>query len=107
MIRDSGQFQSFDGLDNRKTVMDLFKKMGRGLPDDLAGMRRAGFLQGLVMLSGNGFKSRPMFVDPCSASEAYGIFVAVTGVLGVPIETAAVLLEQVVRQMSLPQCQRG
>jgi hypothetical protein len=97
MYYDSCQFGSFDGKDNRQTIMQCFKRMGHGLTDDLAGMRRAGFLQGLLMQSTNGFKDKPSIVDPCTAVEAYHLFVAITGVLGVPIHDAAVLLENVVR----------
>jgi hypothetical protein len=99
MYYDSAQFGSFEGLDNRKTILDLFKRMGHGLTDEMAGMRRAGFLQGLLNLSQNGWSQKPSIVDPCSAAEAYQLFVAITGVLGVEINQAAVLLEEVVRQL--------
>lgn len=98
MRYDSAQFGSFDGLDNRKTVMGLFVRMGRGLPADLAGMRRAGFLSGLIACSSS-FGARRMVVDPCTAIEAYKLFVAITGCLGVPIDRAAKLLECVVREV--------
>lgn len=91
-------FDTFDALDNRKTVYRLFERMGHGLPEDLARSRRAGFLQGLLILSGNGFSERPMVVEPCSPGEAYHLFVAITNALGVPIETAAILLEEVIRK---------
>jgi hypothetical protein len=99
MYYDSAQFGSFCGLDNRRTVMELFHRMGRGLSDEMAGMRRAGFLQGLLSLSQNGWSQKPSIVDPCSAAEAYQLFVAITGVLGVEVNQAAVLLEEVVRQL--------
>ncbi len=59
MRYDACQFGSFEGLDNRKTVMVLFNRLGRGLTDDLAGMRRAGFLQGLLQRSSSGFAGKP------------------------------------------------
>jgi hypothetical protein len=90
------QFGSFCGLDNRKTVMDLFRRLGRGLPERQAGMMRAGFLQGLIVAS-TSFPSQPLIVTPCSAAEAYHLFIAITGCLGVDIDQAAGLLEEVVR----------
>jgi hypothetical protein len=99
MYYDSAQFGSFEGRDNRRTIMDLFHRMGRGLSDELAGMRRAGFLQGLLNLSQNGWSQKPTIIDPCSAQDAYGMFVAITGVLGVDVTQAAVALENVVRHL--------
>lgn len=100
MRYDSGQFGSFDGLDNRKAILDCFRRMGQGLPDDVAGMRRAGFLQGLLSLS-DAFAGRPLLTTPCSAAQAYHLFVAITGCLGVPIELAARRLEEVVRCLTI------
>ncbi len=94
MRYDSGQFQSFDGLDNRKAIMDLLRRLGDGKIGDA---RRGGFLQGLVHLSTNGFHlSRPV-VQPCGVVDAYMLFVAVTGCLGVDVEMAAEILEDLVR----------
>ncbi len=100
MRYDSGQFGAFDGLDNRKTVMALFVRMGQGKPEVLARSMRAGFLQALIDGSMNGFAKVPRKVSPCSAVEAYNLFVAITGVLGVPIDRAARLLEETVRRQS-------
>ncbi len=102
----TSQFGAFDGRDNRKTVMDLFVRMGHGLAERVAGMKRAGFLQGLICVSTT-FAGKPLIVDPCSAVEAYHLFVAITGCLGVDIDDAAQLLEEVVRRcdrlpMSMP-----
>jgi len=97
---ETAQFGSFDGLDNRKTVLDLFKRMGHGLTESEAAAARAGFLQGLVhSRSTTCFAMLPIFVSPCSVTEAYHLFVAITGVLGVPIDEGARLLEEVVRLM--------
>ena len=90
------QFGSFDGLDNRKTILALFKRMGRGLPERVAGKMRAGFLQGLLAVSTNGFDQAPVFVDPCDAVEAYFLMTSLCTALGVDIERAADLLEEVV-----------
>jgi hypothetical protein len=96
--QETGQFGAFDGRDNRRTILDCFRRMGGHLSEELAGMRRAGFLQGLLVASDTGFAQRPIFVDPCSAVEAYYLFVHMTGCLGIPIEKAALMLEEVVRR---------
>lgn len=98
MIRDSGQFGSFDGRDNRRAVMDCFVRMGHGLSEFDAACRRARFLRRLVGQSAQGWSQLPAAITPCSAAEAYHLFVAITGVLGVPIDRAAMILEQEVRR---------
>lgn len=98
MRYDSGQFGAFDGLDNRKTVMSLFVRMGRGVPEEVARKRRQGFLQALLDLSDT-FTTNRLLVTPCSAAEAYHLFTAVTGCLGVDVTEAAQLLERVVRRL--------
>ena len=97
MRYDSGQFGAFDGLDNRRTIMDLFVRMGHGVPEQIGSARRRGFLQGLMVLGSGFWQNAPVEVTPCSAAEAYMLFVAITGCFGVPIEDAAKLLEDVVR----------
>jgi len=103
MRYDSGQYGSFDGKDNRRTIYGLFRRMGRNLPDDLAGARRAGFLQGLLFISKNCFHGKAMLIEGLpTTSEAYSLFVAICGdgkvTLGVSIEQATVLLEKVVKK---------
>lgn len=99
MIIDGGQFGSFDGLDNRRAVMELFVRMGDGLDEYSAARRRATFLQSLIRGSTSGFSRTPGFsVSPCSAVDAYLLFVAITGCLDVPVERAAKLLEAEVRR---------
>ena len=99
-------FTTFDGLDNRKTVYDLFVRMGKGLSEDDAGLARAGFLCGLIArYSVNGFADVPATVEPCNASDAYHLFVAITSHLGVNIVEAANLLEAVIR--ALPRAVDG
>ncbi len=93
------QFGHFDGLDNRKTVFSLLKRLGAGLPEAEANAARAGFLTGLVRSSVTCFAALPVVVPPCSAVEAYHWFVAITGVLGVPVEKGARILEEVVRRL--------
>lgn len=104
MRYDSAQYGSFDGLDNRRTIMQLFVRMGKNLPHDLAGARRKGFLEGLKSLVTGGLKGRPILIDGLpTAGEAYDLFVAITGCLDVPIERAAILLECAIIQLeSLP-----
>ena len=100
MRYDSGQFGSFDGLDNRRDVMHLFKRLGEHLPPHMANQKRAEFLQSLIKFSGNGFASRmiQMQAATCDTVGAYNAFVAITGVLGVEINAAARLLEEAVRK---------
>jgi hypothetical protein len=98
MRYDSGQFGSFDGRDNRRTVLECFARLGRGLGERAAASRRAAFLGGLLPASQSGFAGRQALVGPCSAAEAYHLFIAVTGCLGVPVERAAGLLESEVRK---------
>lgn len=97
MYRDAGQFQSFDGKDNRREVMILLTRLGGSLPAPLADRRRADFLTRLIAHSGNGFARAMCRIEPCGVVDAYFAFVAITGVLGVPVEQAAQLLEAEVR----------
>lgn len=98
MSNDPRQFGSFDGLDNRRDVLDMFKRMGDGVPEDVAAARRAAFLSSLMGASRYaGLASKALHVAPCSPTEAYLEFVHVTGVLGVPIDDAAMRLEEAVR----------
>lgn len=99
MRYESGQFGSFDGLDNRRTVYRCFVRMGRGVSDEVASNLRAGFLRGLIAASTTGFAGTAPRVDPCSAAEAYKLFVAITGCLGVDVTRAALALEEVTRTL--------
>jgi hypothetical protein len=96
MRYDSQQFGAFDGLDNRKELMRLFGKLGEGLSEEQGCSRRQRFLQGLLKTAPK-FGQKPFEVSPCTAVEAYHLFVAITGVLGVPIDEAAQQLERAVR----------
>lgn len=93
----SGQFQSFDGRDNRRSLMELFVRLGQGFPKQVAARRRARFLRSLIPQSVSCFAQLPLKISPCSAVEAYHLTVAITGVLGVPIDVAASRLERLVR----------
>jgi hypothetical protein len=89
---------SFDGLDNRRDLLALLARLGHGLPERQAMMRRARFLRSLLPASETGFAGRPVTVTPCTALEAFHLFLAITSALGVPIETAAGRLEEEVRR---------
>jgi hypothetical protein len=93
----TGQFSSFDGLDNRKELMILFQRLGDPLPEALKRNKRAEFLKRIVRLSGNGFAAKKVQIRPCDAVEAYFTFTAITGCLGVNIDKAAKMLEDAVR----------
>lgn len=96
-MRYSGhQFGSFDARDNRKTLMELFARLG-------SDRRRARFLQGLIDHSRTGMAGKLMQVNlPCETVQAYLLFVAITGCLGVPVEEAALKLEREVRKHGCP-----
>lgn len=100
MRYDSGQFGSFCGADNRRTIFECFERMGRNLTDEQAGARRAGFLTGLQYLILGGLAGRPIVIEGRpTPGEAYKLFVAITGCLGVEINAAAALLEEAVRHL--------
>ena len=98
MIVESGQFGSFEGLDNRKTVFFLLKRLGHGLPEFQQAQMRADWLRDLVKASENCFAQKMVHLEPCCLADAYFAFVAITGCLGVPVEKGAKLLEQRIRQ---------
>lgn len=95
---ETGQFGSFDGRDNRRELMILMQKLGDKAPDPKA--HRAAFLQGLIPLAVSQLAAVPLQVNPerCDPVGAYHLFVAITGCLDVPIETAAKLLDEAVRK---------
>ena len=97
MRYDSGQFGSFDGLDNRREVMNLIRRVGGNLNELLAARMRAHVLTGIAGQSET-FAGREIRVDPCSPVEAYFMWTAITGCLGVRPEAAAVALEEAVRK---------
>ena len=96
--QETGQFGSFDGLDTRREVLRLFQRMGDGEPEDVAAARRASFLSSLMASSRYaGLAGKHLQVAPCSPTQAYMEFVHITGVLGVPIDDAAIRLEEAAR----------
>lgn len=103
MLSRMGQTKQFDTLDtlgDRKELVILFEKLGDGLPEDRARRVRAKFLESLIPLSVGTLSGAPWQVTPCSASEAYLLFVQITGVLEVPIADAAKVLDRFVSKKS-------
>jgi hypothetical protein len=90
-------FGSFEGLDNRRTLIELFSRMGHGVPESIACIYRMRALERLIKLSGTGFAEKMVELTPLNTVEAYFAFVAVCGQLGVDINRAAKQLEQEVR----------
>ena len=103
MRYDSGQFREFDGLDNRKAVMDMFDRLGHGASEEVACARRACFVRNLLAVAsspvaqGKALKAR---ISPMSPTSAYFAFVGMTGVLGVDITQAAVALDRQVAKVN-------
>lgn len=95
----SGQFDTYDNLSDRKAIMELLARLDEGVEYPKGNERRGAFLQGLLRSKARTFQGAPFEVKPCSAVEAYHLFVAVTGVLGVEIGVAAKMLEQHVRRV--------
>lgn len=87
------ELDTFDGLDNRREVMILLDRLGND-------KRRAKFLESLIPNSLKGFAGCPMKVKGnCDAVAAYFMLVGVCNELGVSINTAARMLDKVVRQL--------
>lgn len=78
--------------------MDLFARMSIGMPESVACMRRKAALERLLALSENCFAQLMVVITPCSTVEAYFLFTAITGCLGVPVEKAAKQLEEETRK---------
>ncbi len=88
---------TFDGLDNRKWLMEGLDRLGHGLDERRAGMRRAMFLRSLLLDAEPDWKDKPMQVDPVSTVDAYFLLVALMSGFGVTAETAARRLEAAMR----------
>src|SRR5712671_5654011 len=92
-----GNIGSFDGRDNRKALIDLFNRLGHGLDEYSAGMKRAMFLRSLLNQADATWQGKRLKVDPCSTTDAYMLLVALCSGFGVPMEVAAKKLEAAVR----------
>lgn len=88
---------SFDGKDNRRTIIDCFRRMGRTLPEHQAAYARAVFLRWLVTSKSQPFHGVTLAVTPCSPEDAYALFLQIVAHLGVPILEAVKSLEEAVR----------
>ena len=85
------EFNTFDGLDNRREVMILLQRLGS---DQI----RARFLESLIPSSLKGFAGCPMKArGNCDPVAAYFMLVGVCNELGVSINEAARRLERVVQ----------
>lgn len=107
MRYDTYQFGSFDDAANRKTLWRLLDRLGHGLNDLRAGRVRARFLGNLLGQSQTGFAGHRPQLSPMSTAEAYQVFIALTGVLGVPLPVAIRKLEGAIRQGLLSTVQIG
>lgn len=83
--------ETFDGLDNRKTVFMLFARAGVGPQADRVRKR---MLERLVKLADNCFAEKMVEFTPCNTTEAYHGFTQICWALGVPINEAAIELER-------------
>ena len=88
---------AFDGLDNRKVIVDCFRRMGGSLPEWQAAQVRALFLQKVVAKHSKTFGGVSIAVTPCSPEEAYTLFLQVCAHAGVPVEEGVLALEEAVR----------
>lgn len=95
----SQQFGTFDNLEDRRELVILFQKLGKGFPEALARTVRAEWLESL-MAESLSMSTTPVQVNPdsCHPVGAYLLFVQIVGVLGVPIRVAAAKLERCVRE---------
>lgn len=90
MSRIKSEFETFDGLDNRKEIIILLERLG-------SDQRRARFIESLIPSSLKGFAGHPMKVQGnCDAIAAYFMLVGVCNELGVPINIAAQKLDRLV-----------
>lgn len=88
---------TFDGLDNRQNVFKNLDRLGHGLDEQRAGMRRARFLRSLLDEADPAWRGKPLELTPCSTVDAYMLLVALVSGFGVLMETAAKRLEAAVR----------
>jgi hypothetical protein len=94
------QFDTFDNLEDRRELVILFEKLGDGLPEKHANEVRAKFLESLIPQSVSGLAETPLQANPekCYPTGAFLLFIAIVGVLGVPIRQAAIQLDEAVRK---------
>jgi hypothetical protein len=96
--QETGQFGSWDGLDNRRELLILFERLGQHLPAPMQDALRARWLLWLIKRSVGPWGAAQFILEPCCAVEAYRLCVAICGCLDVSIDEAARLLDEAVRR---------
>lgn len=85
------ELETFDGRDNRRELVILLERLGTD-------KRRASFIESLIPNSLKGFAGCPMKVrGVCDPIAAYFMLIGVCNELGVPINQAAIKLEEAVK----------
>ena len=94
------QFDTYDNLADRRELVILFQRLGEGLPTPMDREVRKKWLEMLIIMSMSGMDKCPVEIDveQCTPVGAYRIFIQIVGVLGVPIDDAAKLLDDCVRK---------
>lgn len=94
------QFSTFDTVEDRRELVILFQRLGEGLPSPMDREVRKKWLEMLILMSMSGMDQCPVEIDveQCTPVGAYNLFVQFVGVLGVPIDDAAKLLDDCVRK---------
>ena len=94
------QFDTYDNLADRLELVILFQRLGEGLPSPMDREVRKKWLEMLILMSMSGMDKCPVeiYVEQCTPVGAYNLFVQFVGVLGVPIDDAAKLLDDCVRK---------
>jgi hypothetical protein len=77
--------------------MENLERLGHGLDEYRAGMKRAMFLRSLLDEAEPTWQGAPLKVEPCNAVEAYLLLVQMMSGFGFKMETAARRLEAAVR----------
>jgi hypothetical protein len=91
-----GQFGTMDNLMDRRELFELLRRVGEKDCEAVQAIKRARVLRALMAFSDSPLA--PMTQpQPMSMQEAWGSFVAITGVLGVSISEAAAQLEELAR----------
>jgi hypothetical protein len=88
----------FDGLGNRKQLMAMLERLGRGVSEEEACARRGEFIRGLMLTApvpmAHGGEAPPM-----PAAAAYCAVVGLAQTMGVDIEEVAKQLDEKLRRM--------
>lgn len=94
------QFDTYDNREDRRELVIMFQRLGEGLPSPMGREVRQKFLEMLFLLSMSGMDKCPVEIDveQCTPVGAYNLFIQFVGVLGVPIDDAAKLLDDCVRK---------